>query len=95
MRRPGSKNLPSYTFLRDKYVRNELPWAALSTKSPTTWRRLLQGFRAPATESQIGIVLGFSIVMLSLMMCVIVWQAQVISQQAELIRWLRTLKLGG
>lgn len=56
---------------------------------------LIQRLRVPATESQAGIVLGFCVVVMSLMLWMIVWQSQVISQQAELIRWLRSLRLGG
>lgn len=51
--------------------------------------------RVPATESQTGIVLGFCVVLMSAMLWMIVWQSQVISQQAELIRWLHSLKFGG
>lgn len=56
--------------------------------------RLIQRLRVPASESQMGVVLGFCVVVMSLMLWVIIWQSQVISQQAELIRWLRSLKLG-
>lgn len=93
--RLGSKNLASYSFLRDKYVRHEQLWSGLSTRRTTTMSWLIQRLRVPASESQMGLVLGFCLVFMSLMLWVILWQSQVISQQAELIRWLRSLKFGG
>ncbi len=56
---------------------------------------LVHRLRVPASESQMGVVLGFCAVTMSLMLWVILWQSQVISQQADLIRWLRSLKFGG
>jgi hypothetical protein len=42
----------------------------------------------PATESHLAWALAFSLVLMSLMLCAIVWQADVISYQRDLIRWL-------
>ena len=89
--------MSTFFFSRDKYIRHE----QLQTEpSPSTNRTAAlswfgQRLRVPATESQTGVVLGFCVVVMSLMLWVIVWQSQVISQQAELIRWLRSLKFGG
>ncbi|HET8922489.1 MAG TPA: hypothetical protein VFN26_05775 [Candidatus Acidoferrum sp.] len=55
-------------------------------------RRIL---RVPATESSIGIVLAFCIVAMSLMSVALVWQAEIIANQREAIRWLEQLKFGG
>jgi hypothetical protein len=55
-------------------------------------RRVL---RVPATESSIGIVLAFCVVAMSLMSVALVWQAQIIANQREAIRWLEQLKFGG
>jgi hypothetical protein len=55
-------------------------------------RRVL---RVPATESSIGIVLAFCVVGMSLMSVALVWQAQIIANQREAIRWLEQLKFGG
>ena len=48
-----------------------------------------------ATESQKGIVLTVCLVVMSAMCIALVWQAQVISEQRDDIKWLETLKFGG
>jgi len=52
-------------------------------------------FRVPATESHMGIVLSLCVFTMSLMTLALVWQAQVIADQREAIRWLESLKFGG
>jgi hypothetical protein len=86
--------LSSFSFLRDKYIRQEQLWGASSTSRTTPLSWLTRRVRLPASESQIGVVLGFCVIVMSLMLWAIIWQSQVISQQAEVIRWLRSLKLG-
>lgn len=54
-------------------------------------RRVL---RIPVSESSLGVVLSLSIVTLGLMSIALVWQAQIIANQRDVIRWLATLKLG-
>jgi hypothetical protein len=54
-------------------------------------RRMMQ---VPANESSLGLVLGFCIVTLGLMSLALVWQAQIIANQRDVIRWLEILKLG-
>jgi hypothetical protein len=54
-------------------------------------RRLL---RLPASESTLGVVLSLSIVTLGLMSIALVWQAQIIANQRDVIRWLETVKFG-
>jgi len=58
-----------------------------------TW--LLNKLRVPASESSTGIVLAICAVTLSLMSIALVWQAQVIANQRETIRFLSQLKFGG
>jgi hypothetical protein len=48
-----------------------------------------------ATESQKGIVLTVCLVVMSAMCIALVWQAQIISEQRDDIKWLETLKFGG
>ncbi len=57
-----------------------------------TW--LIHRLRVPASESQMGVALAMSAVAMSLMLWAILWQAELISQQAELIRWLRDIRIG-
>jgi hypothetical protein len=54
-------------------------------------RRFLQ---LPANESSISLVLSFSIVVLGLMSIALVWQAEIIASQRDVIRWLEAVKLG-
>jgi len=56
------------------------------------FRRVL---RLPAQESNIGLVLVFCVITMSLMSIALVWQAQVIASQREAIQWLEQLKFGG
>ena len=48
----------------------------------------------PATESSLGVVLSICVVGMGLMSIALVWQAQIIANQREAIRWLETLKIG-
>lgn len=48
----------------------------------------------PATESSLGVVLSICVVGMGLMFIALVWQAQIIANQREAIRWLETLKIG-
>jgi hypothetical protein len=49
-------------------------------------------FRIPASESHMGFVLALCALAMGLMSLAIVWQAQVIAHQRDVIRWLETLK---
>ena len=51
--------------------------------------------RLPAQESNIGLVLVFCVITMSLMSIALVWQAQIIANQREAIQWLEQLKMGG
>lgn len=52
-------------------------------------------FRLQVRESYIGFALIFCLLAMSVMAIVLVWQAQVIANQREAIRWLVQLKFGG
>ena len=56
---------------------------------------LAHRLRLPASESQKTVVLAFSLLAMSLMLCAILWQSTVIAQQGEVIRWLSHIKFGG
>jgi hypothetical protein len=51
--------------------------------------------RLPVQESNIGLVLIFCVITMSLMSIALVWQAQIIANQREAIQWLEQLKFGG
>jgi hypothetical protein len=48
--------------------------------------RLIRRLSVPASESQMAIALALSIVTMSLMLCAILWQSNVIQFQRDLIR---------
>jgi hypothetical protein len=47
-------------------------------------------FHVPASETQTGLVLAFSLFAMSVMSLVLVWQAQVIAKQLAVIHMLET-----
>jgi hypothetical protein len=69
--------------------------AIRSTGSSITmwWSRLK--LNTSATESQKGIVLTVCLLVMSAMCVALIWQAQVISEQRDNIKWLQALKFGG
>jgi len=50
--------------------------------------------RLPANESSKGLVLSLSVVVSGLMSIALVWQAEIIANQREVIRWLEGMKIG-
>jgi putative effector of murein hydrolase LrgA (UPF0299 family) len=54
-----------------------------------------RAFRFQVHESHIGMVLIFCLITMSAMSIALVWQAQIIANQRESIRWLEQLKFGG
>jgi len=58
-----------------------------------TWLRDI--FRRPVQESNVVVVLVFSVFLMSFMSVALVWQAQIIANQREAIQWLVRLKFGG
>jgi hypothetical protein len=50
--------------------------------------------RLPANESSVGLALSLSIVVLGFMAIALVWQAEIIANQREVIRWLEAMKIG-
>jgi hypothetical protein len=51
-------------------------------------------FHIPANESVLGLVLCLCVVTLGLLSLALVWQAQIIANQRDAIRWLETIKIG-
>lgn len=58
-----------------------------------TW--LAQKLRLPASESSMGVVLALCVVAMSLLSIALLWQAEIIANQRELIRWMQAGRLGG
>lgn len=57
--------------------------------------KLLSRLKIPATESQLALTLAVSLVMMAAMLLGILWQANVINFQKELIRALWNSKYAG
>ncbi len=51
-------------------------------------------FRSEIRESHVAVALIFCLVIMSAMSVALVWQAQIIANQREAIRWLEQLKAG-
>ena len=56
---------------------------------------LVRKLHIPASESTMGVVLTVCVVTMGFMSVALLWQAQIIANQREAIRWLETLKFGG
>jgi len=52
-------------------------------------------FRLQAQEPLVGVVLVLCLLTMSAMSIALVWQAEIIANQREAIRWLEQLKMGG
>jgi hypothetical protein len=57
--------------------------------------RLLRRLAVPATESQLGIALAVSMVLIAGLLCALLWQSNVIAGQRDQIRWLWDMRFGG
>ena len=51
-------------------------------------------FRSEIRESHVGIALILCLLLMSAMSVALVWQAQIIANQRDTIRWLEQLKAG-
>lgn len=51
-------------------------------------------FRSEIRESHVGVALIICLVIMSAMSVALVWQAQIIANQRDAIRWLEQLKAG-
>lgn len=55
---------------------------------------LIRTLRLPAAESHTNLALAIAVFLLSLLSVAVVWQAQIIANQRESIRFLEQLKFG-
>jgi hypothetical protein len=55
---------------------------------------LLRTLRLPARESHTNLALAICVFLMSLMAVGLIWQAQIIAEQRDAIRWLESMKLG-
>jgi hypothetical protein len=57
-------------------------------------RTLIAKMKIPASESQLSLALGLSVLVMSGLLWAILWQSNIISQQREAIRYLWSLHGG-
>jgi hypothetical protein len=57
--------------------------------------RILRSFALPASETQLGVALAVSVVIMGLLVCALTWQSSVIVYQRDLIRVLWSWKFSG
>lgn len=50
--------------------------------------KILRRLAIPASESQMAVILGVSMVVMALLLCAVLWQSNVIAYQREIIDWL-------
>ncbi|HKV24085.1 MAG TPA: hypothetical protein VJN93_05790 [Candidatus Acidoferrum sp.] len=56
---------------------------------------LVRKLHIPASESTLGIVLTVCVIAMGFMSVALIWQAQIIANQREAIRWLEAMRFGG
>ncbi|HKW57937.1 MAG TPA: hypothetical protein VJN42_11325 [Candidatus Acidoferrum sp.] len=56
---------------------------------------LMQKLRVPASESMMGFMLTFCAISMALMSIALLWQAEIIANQRDIIRLLQAARFGG
>jgi len=56
---------------------------------------LVRTLRLPAAESHTNLALAFCVTLLGLLSVAVIWQAQIIANQRDAIRFLESMKFGG
>ena len=56
---------------------------------------LVRTLRLPVAESHTNVALALCVTLMGLMSVAIIWQAQIIANQRDAIRFLETVKFGG
>ena len=56
---------------------------------------LVRALRLPAAESHTNVALAVCVILMGMLSVAIVWQAQIIANQRDIIRFLETVKFGG
>jgi|CZKC01.1.fsa_nt_gi hypothetical protein len=89
----GARNdMPSPAVQTD--VRPDLTPSAPGAPGGINVRALIQKLKIPATESQLSLALGLSVLVMSGLLWAVLWQSNIIAQQREAIRYLWSLHGG-
>jgi hypothetical protein len=89
---PTQNTMPSPAVQTD--VRHDLTPSAPMAHGGNIVRTLINKLRIPATESQLSLALGLSVLVMSGLLWAILWQSNIIVQQRESIRYLLGLHGG-
>jgi len=57
--------------------------------------RMIRRLNAEPSDSQLVLALGLSALVMGLMLWAILWQANIITYQRDIIKWMWTTKFGG
>jgi len=68
--------------------------AALEVLGETFMAWLVRTLRLPAAESHTNLALALCVFLMGLLSVALIWQAQIIANQRDAIRFLETLKFG-
>lgn len=69
--------------------------AALEVLGENQMAWLVRTLRLPAAESHTNLALAICVFLMGLMSVAIIWQAQIIANQRDIIRFLESVKFGG
>jgi len=89
---PTQNSMPPPAVQTD--VRHDLTPSAPLAHGGNMVRTLINKLRIPATESQLSLALGLSVLVMSGLLWAILWQSNIIVQQRESIRYLLGLHGG-
>ena len=57
--------------------------------------RLIRRLNGESSDSQLELALGLAALVMGLMLWAILWQANIITYQRDIIKWMWTTKFGG
>jgi hypothetical protein len=81
--------------LSPQVLRREQSHAELEVLGDFSMAWLVRTLRLPAAESHTNLALALCVFLMSLLSVALIWQAQIIANQRDAIRFLETLKFGG
>ena len=93
----GTQIAPMHSFLADSFAactKRHSGSAALEVLGETFMAWLVRTLRLPAAESHTNLALALCVFLMGLLSVALIWQAQIIANQRDAIRFLETLKFG-
>ena len=90
----GTKIAPMSWF-SPRALQREQSHAELAVLGDFSMAWLVRTLRLPAAESHTNLALALCVFLMGLLSVALIWQAQIIANQRDAIRFLETLKFGG